>query len=77
MLQKFFLSLIKIYQLIFSPDQGIFSYAGVRVCRFYPSCSQYTYQAVKKYGALKGVFKGVKRILRCHPFNEGGFDPVV
>jgi len=77
MLQNFFLSLIKIYQFIFSPDQGIFSYFSVRVCRFCPSCSQYTYQAVKKYGVLKGVFKGVKRILRCHPFNEGGFDPVV
>ena len=45
-------------------------------CRFYPTCSQYTLEAVQKYGALKGSFMGVKRILKCHPFNKGGYDPV-
>jgi len=45
-------------------------------CRFYPTCSHYTYQAVYKYGALKGGWMGVKRIVRCNPFNQGGFDPV-
>jgi len=45
-------------------------------CRFYPTCSHYTYQAVYKYGALKGGWMGVKRIARCNPFNKGGFDPV-
>jgi putative membrane protein insertion efficiency factor len=45
-------------------------------CRFYPSCSQYCYDAVMQYGVLKGLFLGLRRILRCHPFNPGGYDPV-
>ncbi|MCL5996267.1 MAG: membrane protein insertion efficiency factor YidD [Chloroflexi bacterium] len=45
-------------------------------CRFYPSCSEYTLQAVAKYGVFKGGWLGVKRILRCHPFHPGGYDPV-
>ena len=46
------------------------------VCRFTPTCSEYTKQAVLKYGVLKGLYLGVKRILKCHPLNEGGYDPV-
>ena len=45
-------------------------------CRFYPSCSRYGFEAVKKYGALKGSYLAVWRILRCNPFNTGGYDPV-
>lgn len=45
-------------------------------CRFYPTCSHYGVEAVEKHGALKGSFLAVKRILRCHPFDEGGYDPV-
>ena len=45
-------------------------------CRFYPTCSAYAYEAVKKYGAIKGTWLAVKRILKCHPFHPGGYDPV-
>ena len=45
-------------------------------CKFYPTCSEYTKQAIKKYGCLKGIFLGIKRILRCNPFSKGGYDPL-
>ena len=47
-----------------------------RACRFEPSCSAYMYQAIQKKGLLKGLFLGMKRLLRCHPFCAGGLDPV-
>ncbi len=45
-------------------------------CRFQPTCSEYTYQAIEKYGAVKGMWLGFKRILRCHPFSKGGYEPL-
>lgn len=45
-------------------------------CKFYPTCSEYTKQAIQKYGAVKGIFLGIYRILRCNPFSKGGFDPL-
>ncbi|MCB1757359.1 MAG: membrane protein insertion efficiency factor YidD [Gammaproteobacteria bacterium] len=45
-------------------------------CRYSPSCSEYTFEAVQEYGAAKGLFMGLKRLSRCHPFHSGGYDPV-
>ncbi len=64
------LALIRFYQKIISP--GLLG----NTCRFYPSCSHYGYQAVYKYGAIKGLFMAIYRVLRCNPFNTGGHDPV-
>ncbi len=63
------LLLIRLYQLFLSPLLG-------RHCRFYPTCSAYTYEAIKKYGFYKGIFLGSKRLLKCHPFHPGGVDLV-
>ena len=63
------LGLIKLYQTTISqvlPPS----------CRFTPTCSQYTYEAIEKYGAFKGSWMGFRRITHCHPFNPGGYDPV-
>lgn len=77
-MKKIVLWLIRIYQKTVSPDHGMFSrHVHTMKCRFYPSCSEYTHQAVEKYGILKGVMMGSKRVLRCHPWNDGGYDPVV
>jgi putative membrane protein insertion efficiency factor len=64
------LALIRLYQLLVSPI------LPADTCRFYPTCSHYGYQAIYKYGALKGGWMAVKRVVRCNPFNPGGFDPV-
>lgn len=61
--------LIRFYQIFISPMLG-------QHCRFYPSCSQYTLEAIKEWGFFKGIWLGIKRISRCHPLNPGGFDPV-
>ena len=69
------IKLISLYQRILSPDHGIFK-KPFGHCRFYPSCSEYSKQAIGKYGIVKGVFFGVKRILRCNPWSKGGVDEV-
>ncbi|MEL7645482.1 MAG: membrane protein insertion efficiency factor YidD [Anaerolineaceae bacterium] len=66
----FVLLLIRAYQIIVSPA------LPPGTCRYYPTCSHYGYQAVYRYGALKGSWMAIKRIVRCNPFNEGGYDPV-
>jgi putative membrane protein insertion efficiency factor len=67
--KKLFLAPIRFYQRWISPGLP-------PSCRFYPSCSEYAYQAIEKYGVLRGGWLGLRRIVRCHPFNPGGFDPV-
>ncbi|MDE0465071.1 MAG: membrane protein insertion efficiency factor YidD [Caldilineaceae bacterium SB0668_bin_21] len=63
------LLLISLYQRGISPLMG-------SNCRFFPTCSQYTYEAVERYGVAQGTWMGLRRICRCHPWNPGGFDPV-
>jgi putative membrane protein insertion efficiency factor len=64
-----FIYLIKLYQKLISP---MFPPS----CRFYPTCSEYSIQAFKKYGVIKGGAKATWRVLRCNPFNKGGYDPL-
>jgi len=72
-----FLSLIRLYQLTLSPDHGLLKrFFPYGFCRFSPSCSEYNYQAINKYGILKGSTLGLWRIMRCNPWNPGGEDPL-
>ena len=64
----FLIGLVRFYQFAISPMLG-------PNCRFHPTCSQYFILAVKKYGVLRGTLKGVWRIVRCNPWNPGGYDP--
>lgn len=68
--------IIHIYQFLLSPDQGILFHSRVRVCRFFPSCSVYTIEALQAYGFLRGWWCGVTRVARCHPWQKGGYDPI-
>jgi len=68
-MKKFVLGLIRLYQRYVSPMTP-------PSCRYVPTCSQYAVEAVSKYGAMKGSWLAMKRISRCHPFHEGGYDPV-
>ncbi|MFW5995749.1 MAG: membrane protein insertion efficiency factor YidD [Halanaerobiaceae bacterium] len=68
-MKKLIIGLIKIYQKIISPWFP-------KSCRFHPTCSSYARQAIKKYGVICGSWMGIRRILRCHPFNPGGYDPL-
>ena len=67
--RRLVIGLIQVYRTFLSPILP-------PTCRYEPSCSIYTVQAIEKYGVLKGLFMGILRVLRCHPFAKGGFDPV-
>ena len=69
-MRKLIVGAIRIYQRVISPLLP-------SACRFYPTCSEYTAQAVTRHGVARGLWMGLKRLGRCHPLNSGGFDPVV
>lgn len=69
MLKKILLIVIKFYRKYISPMKA-------PCCIYTPTCSEYAIQAIEKYGAFKGGFMAIKRILRCHPYHKGGYDPV-
>ena len=68
-MEKLFIKLIRLYQRYISP-------LTPPTCRFHPTCSNYAIEAISEYGVLKGTWLAIKRILKCHPFHPGGFDPV-
>lgn len=69
MLKKIMIGFIRFYQIVISPLKP-------PTCRFYPTCSHYGLESVKRFGAIKGGWLAIKRIVKCHPFHPGGFDPV-
>ncbi|MGB2241963.1 MAG: membrane protein insertion efficiency factor YidD [Porticoccaceae bacterium] len=68
-MRSLLIGLIKLYQYLLSPFLG-------QNCRFHPTCSQYAVEAINEHGVLKGGYLSMRRIIKCHPFNEGGLDPV-
>jgi putative membrane protein insertion efficiency factor len=68
-MKKILIAIVKLYKFLVSPILP-------GSCRFVPSCSEYSLEALEKYGALKGAWLSVRRVARCHPFHPGGFDPV-
>ena len=68
-MRSLLIGIIKLYQYLLSPLFG-------QNCRFHPTCSQYAVEAINEHGVFKGGYLSMRRILKCHPFNEGGLDPV-
>ncbi len=77
-MKKLILKAIRFYQKYLNFNSPFFRlfFLNDRACRFTPTCSEYTYQAISKYGIIQGGWKGIKRILRCHPWSKGGYDPL-
>lgn len=78
-IRDLFIHIISLYQKTISPDTGFLRKVGLikkPVCVFYPSCSEYTKEAINKYGVFKGFYLGFRRILRCHPWQKNHIDPL-
>lgn len=77
-MKRTFLAAIRFYQKYLSFDTGIlkFLFLTDKACRFRPTCSEYSYRAIEHYGIIYGSWLGLARIIRCHPWNKGGYDPV-
>ncbi|MBI2641553.1 membrane protein insertion efficiency factor YidD [Candidatus Roizmanbacteria bacterium] len=77
-MKRLALAFIRFYQKTSFFHKPIFRalFMTDKMCRFTPTCSEYAYQAVEKYGSLKGLYLGFRRIIRCHPWNKGGIDPI-
>ena len=69
-MQRLLSGVLRLYKLVLSPVLP-------SACRYYPTCSDYMREAVERYGAARGVWMGIRRLARCHPFHDGGFDPVL
>lgn len=77
LLKKLFLLLIRLYQRTLSPDHGLLAYKyPMGYCKFNPTCSQYTYQVIERWGLIRGGLKAVRRIIRCNPFSRRGYDSI-
>lgn len=68
-IKRTLIATVKLYQWLISPFLG-------NNCRFYPSCSAYCIEAMESHGVIKGLYLGIRRLLRCHPYSQGGYDPV-
>ena len=71
-MKQILIKLIEFYQKRISP---LFQSMGIN-CKYYPSCSEYMKQAISKYGSIKGILLGIRRLLKCNPFSKGGYDPL-
>ena len=75
--QKSLLLVIRLYQKTLSLDHGPFKFLRpYGQCKFYPTCSEYSYQAINKFGIIKGSWLGLRRLTKCHPWSDGGHDPL-
>ena len=78
MISRFLITLVRLYQGFLSPDHSIWARALNRppYCRHIPSCSEYMVESIEKRGVVRGILKGIWRVLRCNPWSKGGYDPV-
>jgi len=78
-MKYFLIYIIKGYQAVFSPDKGVLVKMGLKsakTCAFYPTCSDYSIEAIQKYGFWRGLYMSIRRVSRCHPWQKPTIDPV-